>query len=360
MAAPAAEPRGPAGGAPAGSLAVEWFTAYAEYLRRAAGQSASTIELYEEITDRIASGHLEPAASQELLTSFVQARGIAYSDEFAQLNIRFFRELVRIGTAYAYELAQALMPDTAAPSVSPPEFDPADPAGWFQQLSDYSQQVSGSVAATYQALVDRAASGEAAPSEVQQAVSGYLQRRLPVYLGELGKLYFDLLNGLTELRVRSEQEFLSGVLARSNGGGESFELALTAALGETATASLSIANTHDEVAHVRCHVTEVRRADGVDPAFVPEVTFSPEPLEVPPGHEARLVLTLRLDEERYVPEVLYLATLQITGHGEPRLEVPLRITATQPQPVPVPVPEPEPEPAPAPEPAPEPASSTEE
>lgn len=331
MAAPAADPR-PAGGGAAGSLAVEWFTAYAEYLKRAAGQTASTIELYQEITDRVARGLLAPTAAQELMTSFVQVRGNAYTDELAQLNMRFFRELVRIGTAYAYELAQALLPEAAAPPASPPEYDPADPAAWFQQLGDFSQRLSGSVAATYQALVDRAASGETAPSEIQQAAADYLQRRLPEYLGELGKLYFDLLNGLTELRVRSEQEFLSGVLARADGAGagEAFELTLTAPLGETATASLQVANTRDEVAHVRCHIAEVRRADAVDPAFAPDVTFSPEPLEIAPGEEASLLLTLRLDEASYVPHVLYVATLEITGHGEPRLELPLRITATEP------------------------------
>jgi hypothetical protein len=81
---------------------------------------------------------------------------------------------------------------------------------------------------------------------------------------------------------------------------------------------------------VRCHVSDVRRADGVDPAFAPDVTFSPEPLELGPGEEARLLLTLRLDEASFVPDAPYVATLHITGHGEPRLEVPLRITATEP------------------------------
>jgi hypothetical protein len=319
------------GSAP-GNWAVEWFTAYAEYLKRTAGQSANTIDLYQQITDRMVRGELAPTATQDLLTAFVQARGAEYSDELAQLGVRFFGEMVRIGTAYAHELAQSVLPEAAMPPPPPPEFDPANPAAWLQDLNDYSQRLSTSIAATYQALVDRAASGEIAPSRVQETAAQYLQHRLPEYLGELGKLYFALLDGLTELRVRSEQEFLTGVLGRANGASseQEFELSLTAPLGESATASFSIANTREDVARIRCHVSDVRRADGVDAAFAPDVSFAPEVLELAPGEEARLELTLRLDEKFYESDTLYAATLQITGHGEPRLEVPLLITATQP------------------------------
>jgi len=325
VAAHAADPEG--GG---GNVALEWFTSYADYLKRVATQSSSTIDLYQQITDRIVRGELEPAATQDLLSSFVRDRGTAYSDELAELNARFFREMVRIGTAYSYELGQAVLPEAALPPAPPPEFDPENPAGWFQELTAYSQRLGTSIAATYQALVDRAASGEIAPGQIQEAATEHLQRRLPEYLAELGRLYFELLNGLTDLRIRSEHEFLNGVLAQTNGAAEAFELAFTAPLGEQATASIAITNTREEVAHIRCHVMDVRRADGVDAAFAPDITFTPEILELEPGAEARLEVSLRLDEDHYEPDTPYVAMLQITGHGEPRLEVPLRITATRP------------------------------
>jgi hypothetical protein len=184
------------------------------------------------------------------------------------------------------------------------------------------------MAATYQVLADRAAAGEVKPGEIGRAASEYLQRRLPEYLAELGRLYFDLLDGLTELRLRSEQEFLSGVLRRADAtnGAEPFELRLEGPLGATASASLSIENTRDEPAVIRCHVSDVRRADGVGPAFALDVDLS-DALEVEPGEEARLQLTMLLDEEKYTPGVPYVAELRITGHGDPPLEVPLRITA---------------------------------
>jgi hypothetical protein len=313
-----------------GGLAGEWLTAYTDYLKRAADQTSSTIELYQQVTDRIVSGELAPTATQDLLGSFVQSRGTAYSDQLAQLNMRFFSEMVRISTAYAHELGHALLPEAPVPPVPPP-FDAADPAGWFQQLGDYSQELSASIASAYQALVDRAAAGDVGPSQVQEAAAGYLQRRLPQYLSDLGKLYFELLNGLTDLRVQSEQEFLAGVIDRANGanGSQAFELALTGPVGGTVTATIAIANTRDERARIRVDLTDARRADGVGPAFVPKVTIEPEDLELAPGEELTLVLTLELAEGDYEPGVLYVGGLQITGHGEPRLEVPLRIAAVE-------------------------------
>ena len=318
-------------GGPSGAFVPEWLTAYADYLRRAAEQSANTLDLYQQITDSMVRGELAPTATQDMLGSFVQARGTAYSDRLAQLNMRFFSEMVRIGTAFAHELGHALLPDAPVPPAVPP-FDASDPAGWFQQLGDYAEQLSASIAGTYQMLADRAVAGDLAPSQIQEATNAHLQRRLPEYLSELGRLYFDLLEGLTELRVESEQEFLTGMLQRVNGAGraEEFELTFTGPLGGTATASLSITNSRDELARIRCDVSEVRRADGVGPAFPADVGVEPDGLELEPEEEGQLVVTLRLDEGRYEPDVPYVGTLQIAGHGEPRLEVPLRITATGP------------------------------
>jgi hypothetical protein len=319
----------PDGASDAGALALEWFRAYSDFLKRAAGQSAGTIDLYQELTARMMRGELAPTAPQELLTSFVQQRGAAYSDELAQLNVRFFRELVRLGSVYAQELAQALLPDTALQPAPPPAFDTTDPAGWFQELAVYSRQLATSLAGAYQALADRAAAGELGPGEVGQAASDYLQRRLPEYLTELGRLYFGLLDGLTDLRMRSEQEFLSGVLRRADAtnGSESFELRLEGPLGGAASASISIENTREEPAVISYNVSEVRRADGIGAAFSLDVEFGADGFEVEPGEEARLELTLRMDEEKYTRGVPYIAVLRITGYGEAPLEVPLRIIA---------------------------------
>ena len=141
---------------------------------------------------------------------------------------------------------------------------------------------------------------------------------------------FDVLNGLNDLRTGYEEEFLTEVLAavEGHGQGEPFVLNLTAASGETASASLALSNTKDEPTVIRCRTSEVRRADGVDPAFAPKITITPESLNLQPGEEASVTLSLKLDEGDFAVGVVYVGTLQITSHGEPSFEVPLRINAT--------------------------------
>jgi len=326
VAANAAEGDGP-GRADSGALAAEWFAAYNGFLKRTAEQSSGTLDLYQAITERVVRGEMAPTAMQEMLGGFVRSRGNTYSEELAQLNMRFMSEAVRIGTAFASDLTRAVLPHLAPPP-PPPPYDASDPAGWFQQVGAYAEQLGASMAAAYRALAERAAADEGAPTRIQEQAAAYLERRLPEYIAELGRLYFDLLGGLTDLRARSEQEFLHGVLATANGAEDEFALTLTAPLGQAATASLSISNTRDVIARIRCDVREVRRADGVGPAFAPVATVAPDGLELEPGAEGSLELTVVLEDDHYAADALYVGTLHITGHGEPRLEVPLRITAT--------------------------------
>ena len=308
----------------------EWPALYSQYLLRSANQSARSLELYQEVMDCISRNELAPTALQDMLAAFIQARGTAYTNKLAEISMQFFSRMVQIGTAYSDELAELAMPGSAEPPLMPPQFDTADPMRWFQQLNDYASQLSARAMRAYQSLFEHAAAGDMSPNRLQEVSNDYLQQRLPEHLRRLGGLYFDVLSGLTDLRAGYEEEFLTGVLAtaKRQNQGEPFILNLTAPLGETASATVSLSNTKDEPAIIRSRASDVRRADGVDPAFAPKITIIPETLKLQPGEEASLVLSLQLDEGDYEPDVLYVGTLQITGHGEPSVEVPLRIKAT--------------------------------
>jgi hypothetical protein len=78
---------------------------------------------------------------------------------------------------------------------------------------------------------------------------------------------------------------------------------------------------------VRCRVTDVRRADGVGPSFVPKVAVAPGILRLA-GDEARDVrLSLRLEKEAFDPGASYLGAVRLARRGEPPVDVPLRIQA---------------------------------
>jgi hypothetical protein len=310
----------------------EWSAWYEDYLTRAAGQSTRSLELYQDVMAAVSRGDLTPTVVQDLLSGFVQARGAAYSTDMAELSMRFFSGLVQLGTTYSAELLDAVAPG-AAPSAraEPPRVNGADWGSWFRQLTDYATQQGAASIEAYQSLLDRVAAGDLPPTQVQQMSNQYLERRLPEHLRRLMAMCFELMNGLNDVRTRYGEEYFEGVLGSGRPPDDPalFALELVAPIGGTTSASLLLTNTRPDPSVIRCEVTDVRRSDGIGPAFSPQVTIAPDRIELGPGEETNLTMSLLLDA-RYDPGPLYVGELRVTGHGAERLEVPLRIRATAP------------------------------
>jgi hypothetical protein len=268
----------------------EWSARYIEFATRAAGRTARIHDLSRQILIRVSHGQLSPAVLQESLSGFVRAHGDEYANRLSALTGRFFISLVHAGVG---------VPDDAS----------TDPTDWFQQLADYAGRVNAQRA-------HRAAS--------------VVELRLTEHLRHLLRVYFELLNDLTELRTRYEEEYLLRVLATADGSDEGTPLVLrlVAPLGETTSASLTLENAKHERIAIRCAVTDVRRADGVGPAFSSRIAIVPDAFALDPGEEARVGLSLQLDPASYEPDAPYVGALQVTRHGDPRLDVPIHIIAT--------------------------------
>jgi hypothetical protein len=305
----------------------DWSKAYADYLTKSAAQNAKTAKLYQEVLEGVSHGRLSPTIFQDHYLQFAQSRGAAYASRFSELGAEFLSGLVRIGTMYAQH--QPGLAGEAEQEIRPPRFEPGDASRWAQQLAEYAGLLNARALKAYKAQLDRVAAGEITPGEVQQESADYLSRRMPGYLQELGQLYFGVLQGLNDLRTEYEEEYYLGMLGRASRKDESqpLVLTLTAPLGESAEASLEVANSTRARTAIRCTVTEVRRADAVGPAFPPKVSVTPEELELDPGEEGALRLTVWFEELRYDPGALYTGTLFISGQGELPVEVLLRLTA---------------------------------
>ncbi|MGA3087869.1 MAG: hypothetical protein ABSD75_04610 [Terriglobales bacterium] len=309
----------------------DWSTAYSQYLVRSAAQSAKTLKLYQEVLEHVSQGKLAPTVFQEHFPRFAQARGVEYARKLSELGAQFLSGLVRVGTF------NAAPPERAGAGgfesdIQPPHFEPSDPARWIQQLAEYVGALNARALKAYRRQLDRVAAGEATPGEVQQTTSDYLANHLPLYLQRAGQLYLDLLNGVNEIRAGYEEDyFLTMLAAAPAAGGESaieppVVLNLSGPLGGVACASLTVANTTQERTGIRCTATEVRRADGQGPAFEPQIAVTPEGLELDPGQEATLQLSLPLGSD-YDADALHVCSLHITGQGDLYVEVKLRITA---------------------------------
>ncbi|MDX1416663.1 MAG: hypothetical protein R3293_20855 [Candidatus Promineifilaceae bacterium] len=304
----------------------DWPTRYSQYLLRVAGQSAEMLELYQEVMDSVARKELSPTVLQDMQPAFARVRGTAYNNQFAEITMRFFTDMVQIGSTYTDELAELFLPSMEEHPLQPPPLNTTDPILWYQQLNEYATQMNARIVRTYQSLFDRVASGEVTPSQLQEVSTSYVERRYPQFLHHLSVSYFKLLDDLNDLYTGYQQEFLKGVLSTIERP-DAFLLKLEAPLGETASATVSLANTTEAPTTIRCAANEIRRADGVGPSFSPQFSILPDSFNLRPGEEAILAVSLNLDADLFEVDVLYVGSLQITGHGEPRFEIPLRITA---------------------------------
>lgn len=306
----------------------DWSASYSRYLARSAAQSAKTLKFYQEAMECISQGKLAPTVFQEHFPRFAQARGVQYASRLSELGARFLSGLVRIGGGNIDLRGQGEPAGVFEPDIQSPRFEPSDPARWFQQLAEYAGQLNARALKAYRVQLDRVASGEVTPGQVQQTTSDYLANQLPLYLQHAAQLYLDLLNGINEIRASYEEDYFRSILATASGReiDPPVVLNLTGPHGGTASASLTVANTTPERSSIQCTVTDVRRADGQGPAFTPQIAIVPGELILESGEEGTLQLSIQLDGSDYDADTLHVGSLYIAGQGDLHVEVKLRIT----------------------------------
>jgi hypothetical protein len=306
----------------------DWSTSYSQYLARSAAISARTLNLYQLALERVSQGKLRPTIFQDHFPSFAATHGAEFANRFAELGSRFLSDLVRLGSSFSQQ-----PPDTGAAATEresiPPRFDPSNPTRWYEQIAEYAGELNARAIKAYRAQLDRVAAGETTPSEVQQHTAEQMAQQLPDYMQLMTRLYFDLLNGLNDVRSAYEEAYFGGILADAKPGDSDASVTLTLAgpAGATAAARLSVTNTTTRRARIGHQIVDVRRADGAGPSLIPAIVFAPEMLELEPGEEGTLRVSLQLDSEQYDTNVLYTGTLHLTGGSDVPLEVELRILA---------------------------------
>ena len=294
---------------PSGST--DWSAAYAHYILRAAQQTARSQSLSYLVLQRVSRGELSPATLRDALTAFAERRGGDYGTRVADASARFFSGLVQIAVG--------------AQTPPAPTYDPADPYGWYRRLTAYAADLQQRRVDAYREQLERAARGDGAASVAEEDT-----RRANEQVQALGRLYFELLEKIVEIGAAGEEEYLQTVLANAPADRDSPVVDLTAPLGESASAIVSLENTRTDRAVIRCMVTDVRRADGIGPSFVPKIVVDPDGLMLDPAQEGRVRLSLTLDADVYAPGADYVGAIQVLRHGEPPLDLPLRIRAAAP------------------------------
>ena len=313
-----------------GTSSADWSSTYSNFLSRASGQAAATLELYQQALIRVSEGKLEPTVFQMHFPKFIQANGIQYTNRLSELGSRFLSRLVDLSSSFSRQGVDSVAPNFGEPELVPPRFEADSPLIWFEQLAEYAGRLNNRALKAYREQLDQVAAGEKTPAQVQQNTVDNLSKRFPQLLQQVTELYFDLLNGLNDVRATYERDYFQSVLALANKPERipPVVVNLTAPRGEVAFASLSVANTSAEKCNVLFRFTNARRVDGAGPAFTPELEITPPVVELAPGQEQKFRLSLRLDPTHFQEGVIYNSTLFISGGDALRVELNLRIVAT--------------------------------
>jgi hypothetical protein len=316
-----------------------WSARYREYLERSIARAGRAQDLNRELIKRVATGQLAPWTIENHLNTFAATRAASYSERIANITMAFLAGLIQIGSTYSYELVQAVLPGAVLePEVVAPDFEPAKSADWFRDLTMFAAGENARATAMLRMVMDQVAAGELAPADVEQVSSKFHTEHVPNSTGRLVELYLDLLTRLEEVHTSFSEEYLRTVMgtAPSEAAHPDSAAEVDALLGEATSIRFAVTNTDLEPTVVACTLSGIRRADGVGPAFDPVVNVTPRRLELAPGAEATVELTIHADADHFQLGALYEGVFQVASATRTLLELPLRIRVMAPEPAPGP------------------------
>jgi hypothetical protein len=291
----------------------EWATAQMQYLLHVAQHSARAQALFYNVLHKIGNGVLTPEAIHRTSSDLSSAAGPSHAAELARLGARFIGRLLLL----------------TGQESEPPRFDSTNPVAWLVQIADDMDASNRRVVERYQADLESVASGALTPVELQSRLVEDTTRQSVERLHQMRLAYFDFLESVSDLSAAFERDFLDRLLGGA-GGTSSGQVELRAPLGDRAVAELMVENTRGGPVVVRVAVTDVRRADGIGPAFDPAITIDPDGLMLEPGSTAAVRVSLVMDPQHFTADVRYVGTVQLLRHGDGRLDLPLQLLASDP------------------------------
>lgn len=309
-----------------------WALRYARYVQESTGRAARTAELNTRLLKRIAGGELTPSTLDSHQRAFLADYAGSYTDDVTEIGMRFLSGLIQAGTTYSHELVERIAPgEFETVRRAPPTVD-GEWSASFQRLTDYAIAENVAVAALLRALMEKVASGAISPDGMHSTSEEFHGEQLPQTVEELVTLFFDLMTDLDEVHSEFGTRYLQTMLdlpGEDEPGQVSLQL--VGPMGETVSAQLAVSNNEPEPATLRAVMTDIRRTDGVGPAFEPDIAIRPARFTLAPGAEEVLTVSVRLAAGAFEPGgPEYAGTLHVLSPGRTVLAVPVRIRSAIP------------------------------
>ena len=297
----------------------EWPSRFTQYVDQSTDRLRRTWDLNRQLTRRIAHGDVPPVVVESRLAEFLSRNAQTYTNEMAGVALHFLSALVDVNADYVRELMNVTSGEAGHDVGAPPAFDPADTVGWYARLTEYAANRSEEIVSAVRAAVGArdARSTDTAADAGAAAVA------------RLADVFLSLMSRVDGINAAYGSRYLEELLAM----GRPAEHAGTSAraraqLGEAATIKIAVCNTTVSTATVRCVMTDLRRSDGVGPAFEPIATITPSHFSLAAGQEEAVTVSIALEEPAFVPGPIYSGSIRILGIGDGLLDVPIEIRAS--------------------------------
>lgn len=303
----------------------EWGRRFQE-LAADAGQMASrTLRRYDELLRLVAAGELLPEEVQKQSREYLQEQSATSSRELVELSVGLLAGLLYVEAKYREALLDGLLPSDG-PLPPPPPPSSIDLTSWFQTLAKYAAEQSARGLARHQQVVERVASGEITPGQIEEQGRRYLQSHAPQFLGEVMDLGLTFVSRLqqssTNLAEGLYDHLLGSELDRSPEPEPPLLADLRGPSGATVTTEIVVENTRSEAADVVCRVSDFTARLG-GRSFASGAQAVPARFTVAPGEVRSVTLSLPLDRALFTPGADYFAVLRISGAGEQEMIVQL-------------------------------------
>jgi hypothetical protein len=233
--------------------------------------------------------------------------------------------MIGVNVWYARAIAQNLSPGTTPPTgPDQPLFDRTN-LDWLDRLKDYAAAET----ATVYSLLRAAHGGGAADRDERGVLEESGQGDLPTTVAKTADVFLDLLTRLEDINTAYGQRYLEAVLGLARESDRaSATLHAVAPLGATATVRFAVSNNTEERAAIRCVMTDLRRSDGVGPAFEADATVMPDRFDLPAGKEEVLTLSVRLGGSDFTAGPVYTGGVRVFGLGDTVVDIPVDLRAS--------------------------------
>jgi hypothetical protein len=146
-------------------------------------------------------------------------------------------------------------------------------------------------------------------------------------LGSTATAWFSMLESVSSATLRTMNPALLAVLRSTQPTGyDRNVIELAGPIASHATTQLEIENTLERSASLRCTCHEIRRADGIGPAFTPAITVTPAHQMLDAGAEGGVAISLWLDGAQFDAHATYVGAFSVESDGGTTLKIPLRVT----------------------------------